>query len=265
MGVILSPSILGWEKELLYGERRAEGWINELLEVGIKDLHIDVMRPPFIPGKPHFSVEDIAFLHSAFGERVNFDFHLMVKEPYEIMFDITRIIKDPAERSHTTITIHREAYRFGNQGYTSKESNLTSPNTGDPILDERLMTCDTYSRILVKANLLNIRNLGFNAGLALEPGTPLASLTPSLLSAAEMILLMSVSSGAGGQIYNPAVTEKIKQAKHLGLPIQVDGGIHDMNLDEVVSAGADNIVVGSYITSAGWPERTAKELYDRLQ
>ncbi len=72
---------------------------------------------------------------------------------------------------------------------------------------------------------------------------------------------MGVSSGAGGQSYQEYVTEKIKETKRrYSALVQVDGGINDRNLTRVFGAGADLVVIGSYITKAPDPVQRVKEI-----
>lgn len=104
-------------------------------------------------------------------------------------------------------------------------------------------------------SLALIRDLGCRAGLVLNPGTPLSVVEP-VLSRLDMLLLMSVNPGFGGQAFIPYVLDKIRSARALidsrGLPIrlEVDGGIKVHNIGEVARAGADTFVVGSEIFAA---------------
>ena len=93
---------------------------------------------------------------------------------------------------------------------------------------------------------------GVKAGVSLNPATPISTLE-YVLEDLDMVLLMSVNPGFGGQKYIPAMTEKIRKLKEmiaekgLKVDIQVDGGINPENVREIVSAGADIIVAGSAI------------------
>lgn len=97
-----------------------------------------------------------------------------------------------------------------------------------------------------------IRELGKKAGVALNPSTSLSAVE-WVLSDVDMVLLMTVNPGFGGQAYLPSMTGKIEllrsQLSRTGLPvdIQVDGGIKADNVAEVVRAGANVIVSGSGI------------------
>ena len=97
-----------------------------------------------------------------------------------------------------------------------------------------------------------IRELGKKAGVALNPSTSLSAIE-WILSDVDMVLLMTVNPGFGGQAFLPAMTGKIEllrsQLSRTSLPvdIQVDGGIKADNVAEVVRAGANVIVSGSGI------------------
>jgi ribulose-phosphate 3-epimerase len=97
-----------------------------------------------------------------------------------------------------------------------------------------------------------IRELGKKAGVALNPSTSMSAVE-WVLSDVDMVLLMTVNPGFGGQAFIPAMTGKIEllrsQLARTGLPvdIQVDGGIKADNVAEVVRAGANVIVSGSGI------------------
>lgn len=97
-----------------------------------------------------------------------------------------------------------------------------------------------------------IHSFGKKAGISIKPGTPVESIRP-YLSQIDMLLMMSVEPGFGGQSYLPQSTERIRQAKRLleeqdrEIDLQVDGGISAANLAEVLEAGANVIVAGSAI------------------
>lgn len=97
-----------------------------------------------------------------------------------------------------------------------------------------------------------IRGLGLKAGVVLNPATPL-SVLDYVLEDLDMILLMSVNPGFGGQKYIPAITEKIKTLRQklsdrgLYTDIEVDGGISADNVRTVIDAGANVIVAGSAV------------------
>ena len=98
----------------------------------------------------------------------------------------------------------------------------------------------------------HIKACGKKAAVALNPATPIVVLE-DILPELDMVLIMSVNPGFGGQSYIPYCTDKIRRLreladrKHPGLSIQVDGGVNRQTLDEVLEAGADDIVAGSAV------------------
>ncbi|MDD4324434.1 MAG: ribulose-phosphate 3-epimerase [Eubacteriales bacterium] len=107
--------------------------------------------------------------------------------------------------------------------------------------------------------LLNeIRSLGCYAGVSLNPATPLEDVK-YLLPDMDMLLLMTVNPGFGGQAYLSQMTDKIRSARAMiddsgyQVRLQVDGGISRDNLADVMRAGADMVVSGSAIFNAADP------------
>lgn len=98
----------------------------------------------------------------------------------------------------------------------------------------------------------SIREAGVMVGVTLNPGTPLVMLEP-LLTAVDLVLIMSVNPGFGGQSYIPESTARIKQLRQLldqqgsAAVIEVDGGVKVDNVAEIAAAGADILVAGSAI------------------
>lgn len=97
-----------------------------------------------------------------------------------------------------------------------------------------------------------IHQNGCKAGLSIKPGTPVEAVKP-YLEKIDMLLVMTVEPGFGGQKYIPESTKRIEQArrmaeeKGLSLDIQVDGGITQENVHVVLEAGANVIVAGSAV------------------
>ncbi|ACD23768.1 ribulose-phosphate 3-epimerase [Clostridium botulinum] len=110
-----------------------------------------------------------------------------------------------------------------------------------------------------------IKSKGKKAAIALNPGTPTMVLK-DLISQLDMVLIMSVNPGFGGQKFIPYSLEKIKEvkemSKHLNpsLLIQVDGGVDLSNISEVVEAGANVIVAGSAVFKGGNIEENIEAL-----
>ena len=108
-----------------------------------------------------------------------------------------------------------------------------------------------------------IRKEGAKAGLALKPNTPLSVAEP-FLDMIDMLLIMSVEPGFGGQSFMPCALDKLREAKRLiggrQIRLQVDGGISEANARSVVEAGADSLVAGSAVFKARDMAATIKNL-----
>jgi ribulose-phosphate 3-epimerase len=100
--------------------------------------------------------------------------------------------------------------------------------------------------------LENIRTLGARPGVTLNPATPLLMIE-QVLPLVDIVLVMSVEPGFGGQRFLPAALERIAQLKRwreergLGFLIEVDGGIDEQTAGRVIAAGADVLVIGQAI------------------
>ncbi len=102
--------------------------------------------------------------------------------------------------------------------------------------------------------LSQIRELGMQAGVALNPATPVEQLR-CVLDKVDLVLIMSVNPGFGGQSFLPCSLEKMESLRHfreerrLSYHIGVDGGVRAENLPEILEAGADFIIAGSSVFS----------------
>ena len=107
-----------------------------------------------------------------------------------------------------------------------------------------------------------IRQLGAKAGVVLNPGTPL-SVLEDVVELVDLILLMSVNPGFGGQSFIPSSLRKIEKARALldaagsSAHLQVDGGVTSANAAACVAAGADALVAGSFVFKGGQPAYAA--------
>ncbi len=111
------------------------------------------------------------------------------------------------------------------------------------------LTIHAESTRHIQSCLAQIRSLGMKAGISLNPATPLDVLD-FILDDLDMILLMSVNPGFGGQKFIPATYNKLEKVKekisgHKDILIQVDGGVNPDNAKALVDAGADVLVCGS--------------------
>jgi ribulose-phosphate 3-epimerase len=113
-----------------------------------------------------------------------------------------------------------------------------------------------------------IRSAGGEAGIAINPATPLSALEESL-SYADYVLLMSVNPGFGGQAFIPTMLDKLRRLKRMVLEsgldvrIEIDGGIDASNIEDIISAGADIIVAGSAVFGQPDPSKAAKALLEK--
>jgi ribulose-phosphate 3-epimerase len=114
----------------------------------------------------------------------------------------------------------------------------------------------------VHRSLQAIRALGKKAGVTLNPGTPVETLE-HVIEMVDLILVMSVNPGFGGQAFIPAALEKIARVRALAggrpIDIEVDGGVTAENAEAVVRAGANVLVAGSAVFKGG-PATYAKNI-----
>jgi ribulose-phosphate 3-epimerase len=110
-----------------------------------------------------------------------------------------------------------------------------------------------------------IRSLGISPAITLNPHTPPEAIE-FLLEDVDMVLLMSVNPGFGGQKFIPSVLERAKRLKALiekrnpSCLIEVDGGVNDENIQSLKEAGVDIVVAGSYVYGNDSYEKAIKSL-----
>jgi len=115
-----------------------------------------------------------------------------------------------------------------------------------------------------------IKELGCKASVALNPHTPVASLV-DIIKDLDMVLIMSVNPGFGGQKFIPNTYKKIKELKALasaenpGLIIEIDGGVDQTNVNNLLEAGATALVAGNSVFSAADQLNAIKELKNPLK
>lgn len=151
-----------------------------------------------------------------------------------LMIDpVDRIIPDFAKAGATTITFHPEA-----SGHIDRSLQL-------------------------------IRDQGCKAGLVFNPATPLSYLD-YVMDKIDMILIMSVNPGFGGQSFLPSALTKLKQARKmiddsgLDIRLEIDGGVKINNIREIADAGADTFVAGSAIFNTENYAETIQAMRDQL-
>ena len=184
-------------------------------------------------GYVHIDVMDGSFVPS-----ISFGFPIMqsIRGCTERMFDVHLMIEEPiryiaefAKAGADIITVHAEACKH---------------------LDRTIEV---------------IKEQGLLAGVALNPATPV-EMIHHVLPKVDMVLIMTVNPGLGGQRLIPYTIDKVREVKklieeqELKVDIEVDGGINLSNVEEVMDAGANIIVAGSAIFNGNIQENVAKFL-----
>jgi len=129
------------------------------------------------------------------------------------------------------------------------------------------MTIHVEAAPHLQRQLARIRELGCKAGTALNPGTSLATVR-EVTTDIDLLLVMTVNPGFGGQEFIPASTDKVARARqllddtHSGAALEVDGGIARDTIASVWRAGADTFVAGQAIFGADDPAAEIKALRD---
>ena len=223
----LAPSILSVD----FGIHKEQ--LLETREGGATYVHIDVMDGHFVP-EISFG-EPIVRCIRPITDQV-LDVHLMVTNP-------ERHFEACAKAGADSITFHYEVMPGGNEWYPGApyEQEIFSEGKG---ADDAAAA----AKVLID----KIHALGCKAGISIKPKTPVEVLFP-ILTDLDLVLVMTVEPGFGGQKYIPASTERIcalraeAEKKNPGLKIEVDGGIKTDNVHVVLEAGADLIVAGSAV------------------
>ena len=116
-----------------------------------------------------------------------------------------------------------------------------------------------------------IKSKGCKAGISLNPGTPV-SVLKNVLPSLDMVLIMSVNPGFGGQSFIPYSMDKIKEVKELAMElgkedllIEVDGGVDKNNIKSIVEAGANVIVAGSAVFKGNKIKENIEALNEALR
>ncbi|SFB26921.1 ribulose-phosphate 3-epimerase [Clostridium frigidicarnis] len=115
-----------------------------------------------------------------------------------------------------------------------------------------------------------IKSFGIKAGIALNPATPVSNIK-NILPIVDMVLIMSVNPGFGGQKYIPYTSLKIQEVKKMceaigkDMMIQVDGGVDSNNIKKIVESGANVLVAGSAIFRNNNIEENVKVLRSALR
>ncbi len=133
-------------------------------------------------------------------------------------------------------------------------------NAGADILSVHIEACTHLHR-----NIQQIKSLGMKAGVAINPHTPVSELS-DVLADIDLVCMMSVNPGYGGQKFIPHTMEKIKQLRKMiderGLKVQIeiDGGVTLENAPSIIAAGADVLVAGNTVFKSVDPKATIAKL-----
>ncbi len=250
----LSPTILTYENDPYSNFDK----IHDIIDAGVNYLHMDVMRDDFIYARNVFDEKMLKVIYKEFGDKVNFDYHLMVSDTYPMIDFITRQVLGNGSNGDVSITVHREAFTgsITKDRFNEIVKNAEKFEEWEAILN--------HSDENVLKSLKIIKDLGYRTGIALEPQTDIEHVKDDMLEYVDMLLLMAVNTGYSGQYYTKGMTEKIRRAAAMysGKEIQVDGGINFDNIHDVMDAGATNIAVGSSITLADDPTAATKKLLE---
>jgi ribulose-phosphate 3-epimerase len=118
----------------------------------------------------------------------------------------------------------------------------------------------------IHRTIQEIKILGCQAGIAINPGTPVSVLN-DIIGLADLILIMSVNPGFGGQEFIPNSIQKTKDVKALAdksgnknLKIEIDGGVSSSNATDLILAGANVLVAGNFIFKSKNPKSTISDL-----
>jgi ribulose-phosphate 3-epimerase len=194
--------------------------VSEAIKAGAAHIHIDVMDGHFVPNITIGPLIVRALKPLAAQTGTLLDVHLMIEKP-------ERYLADFADAGADILTVHVE-------------------------------TCPHLHRTVQV-----IRELGVKPGVTLNPATPLTMLE-NILPDVDLVLIMSVNPGFGGQSFIPGSLDKIRRLRQMldnigsTADLEVDGGIKVHNAAEIVTAGANVLVIGSAIF--GGPRSIAENM-----
>ena len=223
----LAPSILSAD----FGNLKAD--ILQTREGGALYVHIDVMDGHFVP-EISFG-EGITRTIRPFTDQI-LDVHMMVTNPESH-------IESFAKAGADSITFHYEVMPGGNSEYPNAYYASDIDDEGKTAEDAAAAAKELIDRI---------HALGCEAGISIKPKTPVEVLYP-ILKDLNLILVMTVEPGFGGQKLIPGSADRIRKLREQAdkvnpsLKIEVDGGVKLDNVKEILDAGADLIVAGSAV------------------
>lgn len=128
-----------------------------------------------------------------------------------------------------------------------------------------ILTVHIEACVHLHRNIQQIKSLGMQAGVAVNPHTPV-SLLQDILADIDLVCLMSVNPGFGGQKFIPQTIQKIQQLRRmidaagLSVKIEIDGGVTLDNAKDIIDAGADVLVAGNTVFRSDDPKATISAL-----
>jgi ribulose-phosphate 3-epimerase len=198
--------------------------IDDVVTGGASWIHCDIMDGNFVPNISFGP--GVVKAAKAAAPSAFIDVHLMIENP-------DNFVEDFVQAGADLISVHFE-------------------------------TCPHLHR-----TIQNIKKYGVMTGIVVNPATSLQNIEP-VLADVDLVLIMSVNPGFGGQSFIESSYKKLKQLaqlrddKELGFLIQVDGGVNLKNAKKVSKAGADILVAGSSVFSAGNITARYEELTEKL-